>query len=229
MGATVLVIEDNRLQLQIIRDALEAVAYHIVVAHNGMDGLRLLYQQQPDLVILDVMMPDLDGWEVCRRIRQLSTVPIIFITVKGSDEDRVKGLRLGADDYLVKPFVRAELQARVEAVLRRVHMEPPSKRQVLCFGNGELSIEPDARRVTVRGEPVDLTLTEFRLLLFMAQRPYRVLSVDALSDELWPDKPDANVDNVRWHIWRLRSKIESDPDHPEYIITERGMGYRFVD
>ena len=229
MGATVLVIEDNRLQLQIMCDALEAAEYHTVVARNGMDGLRLLYQHQPDLVILDVMMPDLDGWEVCRRIRELSTVPIIFITVKGSDEDRVKGLKLGADDYLVKPFVRAELQARVEAVLRRVHMEPPSKRRVLCFGNGELSIEPDARRVTLRGEPVDLTLTEFRLLLFMAQRPDRVLSVDDLSDELWPNEPDINVDNVRWHIWRLRHKIESDPDHPEYIVTERGMGYRFVD
>jgi DNA-binding response OmpR family regulator len=229
MGATVLVIEDNRLQMQIMCDALEAAEYHTVVARNGMDGLRLLYQHQPDLVILDVMMPDLDGWEVCRRIRELSTVPIIFITVKGSDEDRVKGLKLGADDYLVKPFVRAELQARVEAVLRRVHMVPPSKRRVLCFGNGELSIEPDARRVTLRGEPVDLTLTEFRLLLFMAQRPDRVLSVDDLSDELWPNEPDVNVDNVRWHIWRLRHKIESDPDHPEYIVTERGMGYRFVD
>jgi len=175
------------------------------------------------------MLPDLDGWQVCRRIRELSTVPIIFTTVKGSDEDRVKGLKLGADDYLVKPFVQAELQARVEAVLRRVRMEPPDKRRVLCFGNGELSIEPDARRVTVRGTPVDLTLTEFRLLNFMAQRPDRVLSVDDLSYELWPNEPDINVDNVRWHIWRLRRKIERDPDHPEYIVTERGMGYRFVD
>ncbi len=229
MGATVLVIEDDRLQLQIICDALEAVEYRTVVAPNGREGLRLLYQHQPDVVILDVMLPDLDGWQVCRRIRELSTVPIIFTTVKGSDEDRVKGLKLGADDYLVKPFVQAELQARVEAVLRRVRMEPPEKRRVLCFGNGELSIEPDARRVTVRGKPVDLTLTEFRLLNFMAQRPDRVLSADDLSYELWPNEPDINVDNVRWHIWRLRRKIERDPDHPEYIVTERGMGYRFVD
>jgi DNA-binding response OmpR family regulator len=228
MSATILVVEDDPLQSQILCDILEAAGFTTVSARDGVEGLRLLYQHQPDLVILDVVMPALDGWDVCRRIRELSTVPIIFITVRGSDEERVKGLRLGADDYLVKPFVPAELQARVEAVLRRAHMSPPDRRRILRFGNGDLIIEPDARRVIVRGNPVDLTLTEYRLLLFMAERAGRVLSVDVLLDELWPNDLDANVDNVRWHTWRLRRKIEKDPDHPEYIFTERGLGYRFV-
>jgi DNA-binding response OmpR family regulator len=228
MSATILIIEDDPVQLQIIRDTLEAVKFTTIGAQDGIEGLRQLYQHQPDLVILDVMMPALDGWEVCRRIRELSNVPIIFITVRGSDEDRVRGLKLGADDYLVKPFVPAELQARVEAVLRRIHMAPPDKRRILRFGNGDLIIEPDARKVMVGGNSVDLTLAEYRLLIFMAERPGRVLSVDDLSDELWPDDPGINVGNVRWHIWRLRRKIEKDPDHPQYIVTERGLGYRFV-
>ncbi len=228
MSVTILVIEDNPLQLQIIRDTLEAANFATIGAKDGAEGLQLLYQHQPDLVILDVVMPRLDGWEVCQRIRELSTVPIIFITAKDSDQDRVKGLKLGADDYLVKPFVPVELQARVEAVLRRVHMPPPTKRRVLRFGSGDLIIEVDTRKVIVRGQSVDLTLAEFRLLLFMAERAGRVLSVDVLSDELWPNDPGVSVDNVRWHIWRLRRKIEQDPDNAQYIVTERGLGYRFV-
>jgi DNA-binding response OmpR family regulator len=228
VSVTILVIEDDPLQLQIIRDTLEEAKFATIGARDGPQGLQLLYQNQPDLVILDVMMPHLDGWEVCKRIRDLSTVPIIFITAKDSDEDRVRGLKLGADDYLVKPFVPAELQARVEAVLRRVHMPPPSRHRVLRFGNGDLIIEPDARKVLVRGRPVELTHAEYRLLLFMAERAGRVLSVQALSDELWPNDPAVSVDNVRWHIWRLRRKIEQDPDDAQYILTERGLGYRFT-
>lgn len=228
MSATILIIEDDPLQLQIIRDTLEAVQYATVGAQDGTEGLRLLYHHQPDLVILDVMMPNIDGWDVCKRIRELSTVPIIFITVKDSQEDRVKGLKLGADDYLVKPFAPAELQARVEAVLRRVRMDTPANRRFLRFGGGDLVIETETRKVMVNGELVDLTLSEYRLLIFMAERPGRVLTVDDLSDELWPDNVDINMENVRWHIWRLRRKIEKDPEQPQYIVTERGLGYRFV-
>lgn len=228
VSTTILVIEDDPVQLQVIRDVLEKARFTTVGALDGAEGLRMLYRHQPDLVILDVVMPALDGWEVCRRIRDVSTVPIIFITARGSDEDRVKGLKMGADDYLVKPFVPAELAARVEAVLRRLQMSPPSKRRVLRFGGGDLIIEPDARKVMVRAHVASLTLAEYRLLLFMAERPGRVLSVDDLANELWPHDPGANVDNVRWHIWRLRRKIEEDPDDPQYIFTERGLGYRFA-
>jgi two-component system KDP operon response regulator KdpE len=180
------------------------------------------------LVVLDVVMPGLDGWEVCKRIRELSTVPIIFITAKDSKEDLVKGLKLGADDYLVKPFEPVELQARVEALLRRIYMSPPEGRHILRFAGGELVIEPEVRKVMVRGQVVDLTSTEYRLLLFMAERAGRVLSVDSLSDALWPDDPEVSVENVRWHVWRLRQKLEKDPDNPQYILTERGLGYGFV-
>lgn len=228
MSASILIIEDDPVQLQVIRDTLEAVNFTTIGAYDGAEGLRQLYRHQPDLVILDVMMPTLDGWEVCQRIRDLSTVPIIFITAKGSDEDRIRGLKLGADDYLVKPFVPAELQARVEAVLRRLHMTPSDKRRTLRFWNGDLIIELDKRKVMIRGNPVNLTQAEYRLLVFMAQRPGRLLSVDVLANELWPDAPDVNMDNVRWHIWRLRRKVERDPHRPQYILTERGLGYRFV-
>jgi DNA-binding response OmpR family regulator len=228
MKASILVIEDDPVQLQIIRDTLEAVNFTTISAQDGAEGLRQLYQHQPDVVILDVMMPTLDGWQVCQRIRELSTVPIIFITAKGSHEDRVRGLKLGADDYVVKPFVPAELQARVEAVLRRSYMTPPDKRRTLRFGNGDLIVELEGRRVMVRGDAVDLTLAEYRLLTFMAQRPNRVLSADDLSAVLWPDAPDTNLDNVRWHVWRLRRKIERDPRHPQYVLTERGLGYFFA-
>jgi len=228
MNAVILVIEDDPLQLRIIRDTLEAVRFTTIGASDGSTGLRLLYQHQPDLVVLDIMIPSPDGWEVCRRIRELSTVPIIFITARGSAEDRVKGFKLGADDYLVKPFVPEELQARVEAVLRRLQMAPPSRRRVLRFGGGSLIIEPETRQVIVRGEALDLTLTEYRLLEFLAERAGRVLSVEALAEGLWPDNPETNIDNVRWHIWRLRRKIEEDPEDPEFILTERGLGYRFT-
>ena len=228
MSVTILVIEDDPLQLKIVCDALEAVGFETRGAQDGSEGLRQLYQHQPDLVVLDVVMPGLDGWEVCERIRELSTVPIIFITARDSKEDLVKGFKLGADDYLVKPFEPAELQVRVEALLRRIYMSPPQGRHILRFGSGELVIEPEARKVMVRGQPVDLTSTEYRLLLFMAERAGHILSVDSLSDALWPDDPDASVENVRWHVWRLRQKLEKDPDNPQYILTERGLGYSFL-
>jgi len=228
MSVTILVIEDDPLQLRIICDTLKAVGFETLEAQDGSAGLRQLYQHRPDLVILDVVMPGLDGWAVCQRIRELSTVPIIFITARDSKADVVKGLKLGADDYLSKPFEPVELQARVEALLRRISMSPPKGRRILRFGGGELVIEPEVRKVMVRGEPVDLTSTEYRLLLFLAERAGRVLSVDSLSGALWPDDPDASVENVRWHVWRLRQKLEKDPDNPQYILTERGLGYGFA-
>jgi DNA-binding response OmpR family regulator len=228
MSVTILVIEDDPLQLKIICDTLEAVGFETRGAQDGSAGLRQLYQYRPDLVVLDVVMPGLDGWEVCERIRELSSVPVIFITARDSKADLVKGLKLGADDYLVKPFEPVELQARVEALIRRIYMSPPEGRRILRFGGGELVIEPEIRKVVLRGQSVDLTSTEYRLLLFMAERAGRILSVDSLSDALWPDDPKASVENVRWHVWRLRQKLEKDPENPRYILTERGLGYGFV-
>jgi two-component system, OmpR family, KDP operon response regulator KdpE len=188
----------------------------------------LLNVIKPHLVILDIMMPHLNGWEICDRIRKISTVPIIMLTARGSQADIVRGLRGGADDYLVKPFHPAELLARVSAVLRRANMPPPSENTPLRFGDGELTIDPVDRQVTRRGEMVDLTPTEFDLLLFMAGRAGRILSADFIFENVWSYDAEANIESVKWYVWRLRRKIEKNPSHPRYIITERGVGYRFV-
>lgn len=229
MKATILVVEDEALQSRIIRDGLEAMGFATVAAQDGAEGLRLFLKHRPDLIVLDVLLPDLDGWAVCRRIRESSDVPIIFTTVKGSEEDRIKGLKLGADDYLVKPIVLAELRARVAAVLRRFRNSSKDKRQFLRFRDGELVIAPETREVMVEGERVDLTSGEYQLLIFMAKRAGRVVSVYELSRELWPEAIDTMAERVRWRICRLRSKIEKKPGDPQSIVTERGLGYRFTE
>ncbi len=229
MAERILAIDDDYLLLQLIQRSLESAGYNVVTALNGQSGLKQLRESQPHLVILDVMMPEVDGWETCRRIRDVSTVPIIMLTALESHQDIVKGLRLGADDYLVKPFHPEELQARVEAVLRRMRMPPPpSDTSPLRFGGGDLIIDPVNRQVMVNGEVVDLTPTEYDLLLFLAKRAGRILPTDFIFDNVWSYDADAGPDSVKWYIWRLRNKIESNPRSPRYILTERGIGYRFA-
>ncbi len=173
-------------------------------------------------------MPGMSGIEVCQEIREQSTVPILFLTARGHVQDLVEGLNAGADDYLVKPFNVQELQARIEALLRRARMpHDPQEVRVLRFGNGELVINRDAHQVFVRGRPVHLTPTEYRLLLYMAERAGRILSVDTLYNAVWSYESDADPKIVRWYIWRLRQKVEPNPDEPRYITTEPGIGYRF--
>jgi two-component system KDP operon response regulator KdpE len=225
----ILAIDDDYLLLQLIQRSLESAGYEVTIALNGESGLQQLRQSPPHLVILDVMMPQMDGWEICRRIRDLSTVPVIMLTALGSHQDIVKGLKMGADDYLVKPFHPEELQARVEAVLRRMRMPPPpSDTSPLRFGGGDLIIDPANRQVMAHSKVIDLTPTEYDLLLFMAKRAGRILSTDIIFDNVWPYDADANPDSVKWYIWRLRNKIEEDPRNPRYILTERGIGYRFA-
>jgi two-component system KDP operon response regulator KdpE len=225
----ILVIDDDHTLQKLVQHGLELTGYEVAVALDGQSGLQQLHERQPHLVILDVMMPHMDGWETCRRIREVSTVPIIMLTALGSHRDIVKGLKMGADDYLVKPFDLEELRARVEAALRRARMPSPlSDSSPLRFGEGELIIDPANRRVIVRGQVVDLTPTEYDLLLFMARRIGRILPSEVIFDNVWPYEADANVDSVKWYIWRLRSKIEEDPSNPRYILTERGIGYRFA-
>jgi two-component system KDP operon response regulator KdpE len=225
----ILAIDDDYLLLQLIQRSLESAGYEVIIALDGQSGLQLFHERQPHLVILDVMMPQIDGWETCRRIREMSTVPVIMLTALGSHQDIVRGLKLGADDYLVKPFHPEELQARVEAVLRRMRMPPPSSdNSPLRFGGGTLIIDPSNRQVMVHSKVVDLTPTEYDLLLFMAKRAGRILSTDIIFDNVWPYDADASPDSVKWYIWRLRNKIESDPRNPRFILTERGIGYRFA-
>lgn len=228
MAEKILVIDDDPLLLQLIEASLKQENYEVYVVSSGEEGLQLLNVVRPHLVILDIMMPNLSGWETCERIRKVSTVPIIILTARGSQADIVRGLRGGADDYLVKPFHPSELLARVSAVLRRANMPPSSENAPLRFGEGELMIDPVERQVTRAGELVDLTPTEFDLLLFMAGRAGRILSADFIFENVWSYDAEANVESVKWYVWRLRQKIENNPSHPRYIITERGVGYRFV-
>ncbi len=228
MAEKILVVDDDPTLLQLIQTSLKQDNYEAFIASNGEEGLRLLSELKPHLVILDIMMPHMDGWEFCNRVRKDSTVPIIMLTALGSQNDIVRGLRAGADDYLVKPFQREELLARVSAVLRRANMPPPSATAPLRFGDGELIIDPTDRQVTLNGQLLELTPTEFDLLLFMAHRAGRILSTEFIFENVWSYDSDANLESVKWYMWRLRKKIEKKPSNPKYIITERGVGYRFL-
>ena len=228
MFEKILAVDDDPALLQLIIASLEKENYEVIVAADGKEGLRLLSEKKPHLVILDIMMPNLDGWQVLNHVRKVSTVPIIMLTALGSEKDIVRGLQAGADDYLVKPFQKAELLARISAVLRRASMPPPSSKIPLRFGSGELVIDPDDRQVMLNGKEIELTPTEFDLLLYMAHRPGRILSTDSIFENVWSYDADANIESVKWYVWRLRKKIEQKPSNPKYIITERGIGYRFM-
>jgi DNA-binding response OmpR family regulator len=228
MAETILVIEDDPLQADVVRLLLEHNGFQPVIAIDGVEGLRRLYETQPDLVVLDLMLPNMDGWEVCRRIREMSTVPIVIMTSRNSDEEKIKGLRLGADDYIVKPFNPQELAARVSAVLRRTHLPPPAKSSVMRFAGGDLIIDPANLSVMVDGRPVELTPTEHRILLFLAEHPGQIISVEEIFTAVWGFDTDVNVNNVKWYVWRLRQKLDGDTEQSRFIFTERGAGYRFT-
>lgn len=228
MDETILVIEDDPLQADVVQQLLAHNGFTTIIAADGIEGLRRLYDTQPDLVVLDLMLPYMDGWEVCRRIREMSTVPIVIMTSRKSDEEKIRGLRLGADDYIVKPFNPHELAARISAVLRRTRMPPPAKGTVLRFAGGDLIIDPESPAVVINGQPLELTPTEHRILLFMAQRPGKIVSVEEIFFAIWGFENKANINNVKWYVWRLRQKIEGDDKTPRFIFTERGIGYRFT-
>ena len=228
MAETVLVIEDDPLQAEVIRLLLEHGGFQSVWAIDGVEGLRKLYEIQPDLVLLDLMLPNMDGWEVCRRIREISTIPIIIVSSRKSDEEKIKGLRLGADDYLIKPFNPQELAARISAVLRRTHLPPPTKNTVLRFAGGDLIIDPSSFTVIVDNQAVELTPTEHRILLYLAEHPGQVISIEDIFTSVWGYETDVNLNNVKWYVWRLRQKIEGEAEPARFIFTERGAGYRFT-
>ncbi len=228
MAETILVIEDDPLQADVVRVLLEHSGFRVIHALDGVEGLRRLYDVQPDLVVLDLMLPHVDGWEVCRRIREMSTVPIIIMTSRRSDEEKVKGLRMGADDYIVKPFNPQELAARISAVLRRTHLPPPSKNTVMRFAGGDLIIDPGNLTVIVDGAPVELTPTEHRILLYLAEHPGQVITIEDVFTSVWGFDTDVNVNNVKWYVWRLRQKLDGEKSESRFIFTERGAGYRFT-
>jgi len=222
----ILAIDDDVILLKLIRRSLEPLGFSIYTATSGEEGLALFPQIAPDLVILDIMMPGMDGWEVCRRLRKVSAVPIIFLTALDSVNDIVQGLTGGADDYLAKPFTIEELGARVTAQLRRARMSHEQP-EILRFGGGDLIINCTEQTVFSNGQEIPLSPIEYNLLLFMAERAGRILAAPVLFDTIWGSRAETGPESVKWYIWSLRKKIEADPQAPRFILTERGKGYRF--
>ena len=225
MAEKILIIDDDLEILDIVTMVLEKEGLDVVRALSAQQGLRQAFLHHPNLILLDVMMPDMNGWEVCRRLRDLSDVPIIFLSARGSVCDVVKGLDIGGDDYLVKPFSNAELVARVRVHLRRT--PAPDAISEITFENISFKINFDKREVTVRGKFVDLSPREFDLLAALVRNSERVMSREELVKEAWgPDGYEA-IDHLKLYILYLRRKLERNPKSPEMILTARGIGYRF--
>jgi two-component system KDP operon response regulator KdpE len=226
MPQKILVIDDDENTLWLVGTLLQHHNFDVIKSAAAAEGLQMVREQSPDLVLLDVMMPDIDGWEACRRIRETSAVPIIFITAKSSVKDVVKGLEIGGDDYVVKPFDNHELLARIRTQLRRGTVERGADE--LVFADGDLRINFHTREVTVHGKLVELTPKEFTLLSVLARNAGRVLTRSELITQTWgPEYGEAN-ESLKLYIHYLRKKIEKDPNRPEFVLTSRGVGYRFA-
>ncbi len=230
-NATILLIDDDATLLDLLSSHLQTAGYRPLTAPDGVSGLRLAAEARPDLVVLDVMMPGMDGWQVVERLRGRNAptshpdrLPIIMLTAKGEEIDKLRGFHLGVDDYVTKPFSFAELVARVGAVLARATYASTSTHNLT---SGALIIDFDERRVTVAGRPVDLTPTEYHLLETLARRANRTVPTETLLVEVWGPEYAGEVEHVKHFIWTLRKKIEADPGDPKHLITERGFGYRF--
>ena len=226
MSEKILIIDDEETTVQLIGMLLERRGFEVIKAYNADDGLRKAYRSQPDLVLLDIMMPDMDGWEVCKRLRDMSDVPIIFLTARGEVRDIVHGLEIGADDYIPKPFDNDELVARIRAHLRRA--PKPNMSEELVFNGGEFRVNFMNREVRVRNEVKHLTPKEFNLLGVLVRNAGRVVPRNELVVEAWGEEYADAIDSLKLYIHYLRQKVERDPERPDYILTSRGVGYRFA-
>ena len=222
----VLVVDDDPPSLKMTAFLLSEEGYEVATADNGLDALRLVEQQAPDLVILDVMMPQVDGFDVCREIRAHSDVPIIMLTALDSTDDMVRGFELGADDYIAKPFSFKEVQARIHAILRR-NQWIQDRRQPTVFENGWITLDVAAQQVLINGEPIHLTPIEFKLLFTLIANAGKVMSKNDLFLDVWGYEFIGGTNLVEVTVCRLREKVEPDPSQPYYILTVRGTGYRF--
>ncbi|MDP2743740.1 MAG: response regulator transcription factor [Dehalococcoidia bacterium] len=224
---TVLLVDDDPQLVRLVRANLESVSYRVLTAIEGRSALELVDRETPDLLILDIMLPGMSGYELCQRIREFSNVPIIMLTAKVEDADKVKGLKLGADDYLTKPFSVQELLARIEAVLRRAR-SPEEDKAPRALTYGDISIDFSQRRLTVSGREVALTLTEFKLLSHLMSNAGRVLLHRELLSKVWGAEYQDEVEYLRAYVRHLRQKIELDPHQPRYILSRPGIGYMFA-
>ncbi|HHY87464.1 MAG TPA: response regulator transcription factor [Chloroflexi bacterium] len=224
MSTRILVVDDEQLYRHLLRVNLEAEDYEVITATNGEEALDMMSSAQPDLVLLDVMMPNLDGFSTCERIRQFSNVPIIMLTARGEENDRVRGLNAGADDYVVKPFSATELIARVRAVLRRAQNTDQGI-QNRYFSHGNLRLDFARAEVWKGDKPIYLSATEYRLLIQFAHNVGRVLSAEELLTAVWGEQYREDKEILWVSIARLRQKLEDDPHSPQHIVTRSGLGY----
>jgi len=223
---TILVVDDEPRVIQFTKMNLELEGFRVVTAADGYEALDKVVKELPDLVILDVMMPHMDGFETLKKMREISAVPVIFLTVKGMEFDRVRGLDLGADDYMTKPFSPRELASRIRAVLRRTEAKVPVAKSEIVVDD-ELRINFEERKVIVRGQEVKLRPTEYRLLYQLVTHAGQVLTHETLLSRVWGPEYRDEDHYVRLYITYLRQKIEKDTKNPKYILSERGFGYRF--
>ena len=225
-SARILLVDDEQSIQTLLSYPLRKDGYHVTSALDGSEALQRFEDGRFDLVILDLMLPRLDGVEVCRQLRSRSQVPIIMLTAKGSETDKVAGLEVGADDYITKPFSMREFRSRVKAALRRSRMGPETTEEG-SIESGDLSIDFDRRMVTLRDEEIGVTYVEFEILGALARSPGRVLTRETLLEHVWGDSEYRDPRTVDVHIRHLREKLEGDPKDPEFLFTVRGVGYRF--
>ncbi|MAS34235.1 MAG: DNA-binding response regulator [Anaerolineaceae bacterium] len=225
----VLVVDDEPRIIGFIRMNLELEGHQVIEAHTSLEALEAVRTKLPDIVLLDVMLPDMDGFETLRMLREFSDIPVIMLTAKGEENDRVYGLELGADDYITKPFGPRELSSRIKAVLRRYDTSTKSPEEAVLRVDDRLSVDFNRREVIVNGEHIKLRPTEYRLLYHLIQNAGWTVPHDQLLAKVWGYEYRDEAHYVRLYVNYLREKIEEDPSHPKYILTERGVGYRFVD
>ena len=223
----ILVVDDEPRMIGFIRMNLELEGHYVIEASNGLEALDAVRTQLPDLILLDVMMPQLDGFETLRMLREFSDIPVIMLTAKGEESDKVQGLELGADDYITKPFGTRELSSRIKAIFRR--LDKPTTDEAVLRIDERLSVDFNQREVIVAGQRVKLRPTEYRLLYHLIRNAGWTVPHDQILQRVWGYEYRDEAHYVRLYVNYLREKIEADPSDPQYIITERGVGYRFVD
>lgn len=224
MPSKIMLVDDDETLLRFLGEFLRNHGFTVITASGGSDALRLAYKEHPDLAVLDVMMPGMDGWELCARMREMDDLPVLFLTAKSSETDKLRGFHLGVDDYVTKPFSFAELTARIQAVLNRVHAQTTEKESVISFAG--LTLDLSSREVRRGNETISLTPTEFRLLEVLGRHKNRAVSESELVQAVWGDYKAEDTNAIRRYIFLLRQKIEPDPAHPRWILTVRGYGYR---
>jgi len=224
MRYKVLVVDDDSTLLKFLGEFLGNQNFEVLTAPNGPIALRTAFNEHPHLVVLDVMMPGMDGWEVTSRLRELSNIPIILLTAKNSEADKLRGFRLGVDDYMTKPFSFAELTARIQAVLNRMTPHSNNTRNIILFG--DIVLDTDKREARRDDHLIPLTPTEYRMLEVLAHHQNKAVSEAELIQEVWGSYRQEETTAVRRYVWLLRQKIEADPEHPKLVLTVRGFGYR---